>query len=383
MSRKTALITGITGQDGSYLAEFLLEKGYEVHGIIRRASSFNTGRIEHILDKIHLHYGDLVDTSNLCMILEKVRPSEIYNLGAQSHVKVSFEMPEYTAQCDALGTLRLLEAMRTTRLDKSCRIYQASTSELYGKVQEIPQKETTPFYPRSPYACAKIAAYWFTVNYREAYDMYCVNGILFNHESPRRGGTFVTKKVTAAVAQICAGLKDKLALGNLESLRDWGHAYDYVRGMWMILQQEHPEDYVLATGKQYSVRHLVETAFGMAGKKIKWSGEGVNEVGVDESTGKVVVVVDPNYYRPTEVDTLLGDPAKAKKMGWEPQICFEELIYDMMNHDFLMYGMELPKSAIDYIPGKKLTKEFDYPDLLLHKGTGAPVKPTPVLVAGA
>jgi len=372
--RKTALITGITGQDGSYLAEFLLEKGYDVHGIVRRASSFNTGRIEHILDKIQLHYGDMVDTSNLCSVLEKVQPDEIYNLAAQSHVKVSFEMPEYTGQCDALGTLRLLEALRTCRLDKRCRLYQASTSELYGKVQEIPQKETTPFYPRSPYACAKIYAYWATVNYREAYGMFCVNGILFNHESPRRGGTFVTKKVTAGVAQICAGLKEKISLGNLEAKRDWGHAYDYVRGMWMILQADEPDDFILATGKQYSVRHLVETAFGMAGRKIEWKGEGLNEQGIDTSTGKVVVVVDPAYYRPTEVETLLGDPTKAKEViGWSTDICFEELIYDMMNHDMQLFGMTLPEVAMSFLPDGKLSYPDiqKYPDIEMQKKTSA------------
>lgn len=364
MSRKTALITGITGQDGSYLAEFLLEKGYTVHGIVRRASSFNTGRIEHIFHKINLHYGDMVDTSNLCAILERVRPDEIYNLAAQSHVKVSFEEPEYTGQCDALGTLRLLEALRTCRLDKTTRLYQASTSELYGKVQEIPQKETTPFYPRSPYACAKIYGYWIVVNYREAYNMYCVNGILFNHESPRRGGTFVTKKVTAGVAQICAGIKDKIALGNLEAKRDWGHAYDYVRGMWMMLQAEFPNDYVLATGKQYSVRQLVELSFAMAGHPIKWQGDGIHEEAIDQTTGKVVVVIDEKYYRPTEVETLLGDPNKAKQeLGWKTEIGFEELIYDMLNHDMQVYGLELPGSALDFLPNKKLTKEFTYPDI--------------------
>eukprot|EP00392_Amoebophrya_sp_AT5.2_P012839 g12946.t1 len=370
--RKTALITGITGQDGSYLAEFLLEKGYKVHGIIRRSSSFNTGRIEHIFNQVTLHYGDLVDTSNLCAVLERVRPDEVYNLGAQSHVKVSFEEPEYTAQCDALGTMRMLEALRTCRLEKTTRFYQASTSELYGKVQEIPQKETTPFYPRSPYAVAKIYGYWAVVNYREAYDMYCVNGILFNHESPRRGGTFVTKKVTTGVAQICAGIKDRITLGNLDAKRDWGHAYDYVRGMWMMLQQDVPEDYVLATGKQYSVRDLCELSFRMAGHPIRWQGSGVQEEAIDTVTGKKVVIsISEKYYRPTEVETLLGDPTKAeKKIGWKTEIGFEELIYDMMNHDFQFYNMKLPDTALECLPGGKLTKEFSYPDLENRKSLG-------------
>lgn len=368
--RKTALITGITGQDGSYLAEFLLEKGYCVHGIVRRSSSFNTGRIEHIFPQLKLHYGDLVDSSNLCNILEKVRPDEVYNLGAQSHVKVSFEEPEYTGQCDGLGTLRLLEALRTCKLDKTTRLYQASTSELYGKVQEIPQKETTPFYPRSPYAVAKLYAFWACKNYREAYDMFAVNGILFNHESPRRGGTFVTKKVTTGVAQIAAGVRQKIALGNIDAKRDWGHAYDYVRGMWMMLQAEAPEDYVLATGVQYSVRELCELCFAMAGRPIKWHGEGLHEEAVDTTTGKVVIVIDAKYYRPTEVETLLGDPTKAKKeIGWKTEISFPELIYDMMNHDFQLYGMTLPKTALELVPGGKLTKEFRYPDIEMARKT--------------
>jgi len=362
--RKTALITGVTGQDGSYLAEFLLEKGYEVHGIVRRASSFNTGRIEHIFKQVKLHYGDLVDTSNLCSILERVRPDEIYNLAAQSHVKVSFEEPEYTGQCDALGTMRMLEAMRTCRLEKTTRFYQASTSELYGKVQEIPQKETTPFYPRSPYAVAKIYGFWAVVNYREAYNMYCCNGILFNHESPRRGGTFVTKKVTTGVAQIMAGVKDRITLGNLDAKRDWGHAYDYVRGMWLMLQQDQPEDFVLATGVQYSVRRLCELSFEMAGHPIKWQGEGIHEEAIDTVTGKVVVSISERYYRPTEVETLLGDPSKAKKqMGWEPKIGFEELIYDMLNHDFQLYDLKLPESGLKFLPNGKPTYAFVYPDL--------------------
>lgn len=362
--RKTALITGITGQDGSYLAEFLLEKGYKVHGIVRRASSFNTGRIEHILKEVKLHYGDLVDTSNLCSILERVRPDEIYNLAAQSHVKVSFEEPEYTGQCDALGTMRMLEALRTCRLEKTTRFYQASTSELYGKVQQIPQTEKTPFYPRSPYAVAKIYGYWAVVNYREAYNMYCVNGILFNHESPRRGGTFVTKKVTTGVAQILSGAKSRITLGNIDSKRDWGHAYDYVRGMWLMLQQDKPEDFVLATGIQYSVRELCELAFKMAGHPIRWQGSGIEEEAVDTVTGQVVISISEKYYRPTEVDTLLGDPTKAnEKMGWRPEIPFVELIYDMMNHDFQMYGLTLPECAKTLLPGGKCSKEFAYPDL--------------------
>lgn len=362
--RKTALITGITGQDGSYLAEFLLEKGYKVHGIVRRASSFNTGRIEHIFKDVQLHYGDLVDTSNLCSIMERVRPDEIYNLAAQSHVKVSFEEPEYTGQCDALGTMRMLEAMRTCRLEKTTRFYQASTSELYGKVQEIPQTEKTPFYPRSPYAVAKIYGYWAVVNYREAYNMYCVNGILFNHESPRRGGTFVTKKVTTGIAQILSGVKDRITLGNLDSKRDWGHAYDYVRGMWLMLQQEEPEDFVLATGVQFSVRHLCELSFKFVGHPIRWQGTGIHEEAIDTVTGKVVISVSEKYYRPTEVDTLLGDPSKAMdKMGWKTEIGFDELIYDMLNHDMQMYGLTMPDEAVKFLPGGKLTKEFRYPDL--------------------
>merc|ERR1712194_525458 len=310
-----------------------------------------------------------------CSILERVRPDEIYNLAAQSHVKVSFEIPEYTGQCDGLGTMRMLEAMRTCRLERTTRFYQASTSELYGKVQEIPQTEKTPFYPRSPYAVAKIYGYWAVVNYREAYNMYCVNGILFNHESPRRGGTFVTKKVTTGIAQIVAGVRERITLGNIDAKRDWGHAYDYVRGMWMMLQQEKPEDYVLATGVQYSVRQLCELSFKMAGRPIKWQGSGINEEAIDTTTGKVVVSISEKYYRPTEVETLLGDPAKAKKeMGWVPQISFDELIYDMMNHDFQLYGLTLPKEAMLELPSGKLTKEFTYPDLVNTKllGSAAP-----------
>lgn len=340
--RKTALITGITGQDGSYLAELLLEKQYEVHGIIRRSSSFNTQRIDHIFDEVHLHYGDMVDSSNLTSILAKVRPDEIYNLAAQSHVKVSFDEPEYTAQADGVGTLRILEAMRSCGLGKTTRFYQASTSELFGLVQEVPQKETTPFYPRSPYAVAKIYGFWIVKNYREAYDMYALNGILFNHESPRRGGTFVTKKVTSHVAEICSGRRQKLILGNLDSLRDWGHARDYVRAMWMMLQQEKPVDYVVATSKQYSVRQLVTLCFEMVGKKINWRGSGVDEEGVDASTGEVLVQVSPKYFRPTEVETLLGDMTKLKnETGWVPETSFKELVYEMMEYDLKQCGIDI------------------------------------------
>jgi len=344
--RKTALITGITGQDGSYLAELLIQKEYEVHGIIRRSSSFNTARIDHIFDKVHLHYGDMVDSSNLCAIMAKVRPDEIYNLAAQSHVKVSFEEPEYTAQADGIGTLRILEAMRTVGLDKSTRFYQASTSELYGLVQEIPQKETTPFYPRSPYAVAKLYGFWIVKNYREAYNMYALNGILFNHESPRRGGTFVTKKVTSHVAQILAGRRDRILLGNLDSLRDWGHARDYVKAMWMMLQQEKPEDYVVATGRQYSVRQLCTLCFEMVGRPVTWRGKGLEEEGIDQKTGQVLVQVSPKYFRPAEVDTLLGDMTKLKtETGWTPDTSFKELIYEMLEYDMKQYGLEFPADA--------------------------------------
>jgi len=344
--RKTALITGITGQDGSYLAELLLEKDYVVHGIIRRSSSFNTGRIDHIFDKVNLHYGDLVDSSNLVSIMAKVRPDEVYNLGAQSHVKVSFEEPDYTAQTDGSGVLRLLEAIRTCGLEKSTRFYQASTSELYGKVQEIPQTENTRFYPRSPYAVAKMYAYWIVVNYREAYNMYCCNGILFNHESPRRGGTFVTKKVTSSVARITAGRQEKIMLGNLDAKRDWGHARDYVKAMWMMLQQEGPEDFVVATSKQYSVRQLVALCFEMVGRKIDWRGSGLSEEGVDSETNKVLVQVSERYFRPTEVETLLGDATLAKdKLGWVAETSFKDLIYDMMDYDMKQNGLELPEVA--------------------------------------
>jgi len=336
---KVALITGITGQDGSYLAEFLLEKGYEVHGIIRRSSSFNTGRIDHIYvdrhesTKFFLHYGDLSDSTNLIRLFGMIRPCEVYNLAAQSHVKVSFDLPEYTANVDGIGTLRLLDAIRICGLTQSVRFYQASTSELYGKVQETPQSETTPFYPRSPYAVAKQYAYWIVVNYREAYNMFACNGILFNHESPRRGPTFVTRKTTMAAAKIAAGKQECLYLGNMDSKRDWGHAKDYVKAMWMMLQADTPEDYVVATGEFNTVRTMVKFAFKAAGMNITFSGEGKDEVGKDDN-GKIVVRVDPAYFRPTEVDLLLGNPAKIKKnLGWETDISFEQLITEMVHSD--------------------------------------------------
>ena len=348
---KKALITGITGQDGSYLAEFLLEKGYEVHGIKRRASSFNTERVDHIYEDPHvesarfkLHYGDLTDTSNLTRIISEIQPDEVYNLGAQSHVAVSFESPEYTADVDAIGALRLLEAIRFLGLEKKTRFYQASTSELYGLVQEVPQKETTPFYPRSPYAAAKMYAYWITVNYRESYGMYACNGILFNHESPRRGETFVTRKITRAIANISQGLEDCLFLGNMDALRDWGHAKDYVRMQWMMLQQDEPDDFVIATGKQISVREFVTLSAKEAGIELEFSGEGVHEIAtvsaVDHekspaiNVGDVIVRVDPRYFRPAEVETLLGDPTKAKeKLGWVPEITVEEMCSEMVSFD--------------------------------------------------
>jgi GDPmannose 4,6-dehydratase len=329
---KTALITGITGQDGSYLAELLIEKGYMVHGIIRRASLINTHRIDHIFNHPHLklHYGDLTDSANIIHILQQTKPDEIYNLAAQSHVKVSFEMPEYTGNVDGLGTLRILEAVRILGMEKTCRVYQASTSELYGLVQEVPQKETTPFYPRSPYGVAKLYGYWITKNYRESYGMYACTGILFNHESPRRGETFVTRKITRGLSKISAGLQDVLYLGNLNAKRDWGHAKDFVEAMWMMLQQDEPDDYVIATGEQYSVRAFVETAAPYFGMKIKWEGSGLDEVGIDKNTNRVVVKVDPKYFRPAEVESLLGDPTKAKEnLGWEPKITFNELVEDM------------------------------------------------------
>jgi GDPmannose 4,6-dehydratase len=327
---KVALITGITGQDGSYLSELLLEKGYEVHGIVRRSSLINTDRIDHLYDRIKLHYGDLTDSTNLINVIKKVQPDEIYNLGAQSHVKVSFEIPEYTGQVDALGTLRVLEAVRLLGMEKKVRIYQASTSELYGLVQEIPQRETTPFYPRSPYGCAKIYGYWITKNYRESYGMYACTGILFNHESPRRGETFVTRKITIGLSRISVGLQDCLYLGNLNAKRDWGHAKDFVEAMWLMLQQDEPDDFVIATGVQYSVREFVEEAAPYFGMNIVWKGEGLDEVGIDKNTGRTIIKVNPKYFRPAEVETLLGDATKAKeKLGWEPKISFKQLVEDM------------------------------------------------------
>jgi len=332
---KVALITGITGQDGSYLAEFLLEKGYEVHGIIRRASMINTHRIDHIFQNIKLDYGDLTDSTNLVRVIQQVQPDEIYNLGAQSHVKVSFEMPEYTGMVDGLGTLRILEAVRLLGMEDKTRIYQASTSEMFGKVQETPQRETTPFYPRSPYGVAKIYAYWITKNYREAYGMYACTGILFNHESPRRGETFVTRKITRGLKAMSEGKQTVLKLGNLDAKRDWGHAKDYVEAMWMMLQQEEPDDFVIATGKQYSVREFVEAAAPYFGMNIEWqfTVDGT-EVGVDTNTGLVRVMVDPKYFRPAEVDSLLGDYTKAKlQLGWEPKTSFEKLVEDMCKNE--------------------------------------------------
>ena len=327
---KVALITGITGQDGSYLAELLLEKGYEVHGIVRRSSLINTHRIDHIYDDLHLHYGDMTDATNIISVIKKVEPDEIYNLGAQSHVKVSFETPEYTGQVDALGTLRILEAVRLLGMEDKVRIYQASTSELYGLVQETPQSETTPFYPRSPYGVAKLYGYWIIKNYREAYGMYACSGILFNHESPRRGETFVTRKITRGLSRISVGLQDCLYLGNLNAMRDWGHAKDYVEAMWLMLQQDEPEDFVIATGEQHSVREFCEKAAPFFGLNFEWMGEGLDEVGFHWGAKKPIIKVDPKYFRPAEVETLLGDPTKAKeKLGWEPKTSFDELIEDM------------------------------------------------------
>ena len=328
---KVALITGITGQDGSYLAELLLEKGYEVHGIVRRCSLINTYRIDHIYDRIHLHYGDLTDATNIIGVIKKIEPDEIYNLGAKSHVKVSFEMPEYTGNVDGLGTLRILEAVRLLGMEKSVRIYQASTSELYGLVQEVPQSETTPFYPRSPYGVAKLYGYWIVKNYRESYGLHASSGILFNHESPRRGETFVTRKITRGLSRISTGEQNVLSLGNLDARRDWGHAKDFVKAMWLMLQQDEPDDYVIATGEQYSVRDFVDAAAPYFGMKIEWMGEGLNEVGYDWNTKRPVIKVDPKYFRPAEVQSLLGDATKAKeKLGWEPETSFTELIEDMV-----------------------------------------------------
>lgn len=337
-----ALITGINGQDGSYLAEFLLEKGYDVHGIIRRASTFNTGRIDHLHDdpyahkggRLHLHYGDMTDSSCLVKIISIVKPTEIYNLAAQSHVKVSFDLSEYTAEVDAVGTLRLLDAVRTCGLESFSKFYQASTSELYGDVKEIPQNENTPFNPRSPYACAKLYAYWIVINYRDAYNMFACNGILFNHESPRRGETFVTRKITREVAKIHLGLSDVLVLGNLNAKRDWGHARDYVEAMWLVLQQDKPDDFVIGTGETHSVKEFVEEAFKHVGKEIVWEGDGVEEVGKEKGTGEIRVKVDKKYFRPTEVSLLLSDPTKAnKKFGWQPKVSFLELVKEMMEAD--------------------------------------------------
>ncbi len=360
---KKALITGITGQDGAYLADFLLKKGYEVHGIKRRASSFNTARVDHLYHDTHekdvrffMHYGDLTDSSNLIRIIQEIQPEEIYNLAAQSHVKVSFETPEYTANADGLGTLRILEAIRILKLEKKTRFYQASTSELFGKVQEIPQKETTPFYPRSPYAVAKLYAYWITVNYREAYGMYACNGILFNHESPVRGETFVTRKITRGLARIKIGLQETLYLGNLNARRDWGHARDYVEMQWLMLQQDEPEDYVIATGIQYSVRELIEIAAQQLNISIRWEGEGPDEKGLEEKTGQIIIAVDPSYYRPTEVSELLGDASKAReKLGWEPVTSFEELIAEMIEAD-------MEEAQKDYLCLKEGFQTFDHFD---------------------
>ena len=358
--KKVALITGITGQDGSYLAEFLIDKGYEVHGILRRSSSFNTGRIEHLyLDEwvrdmkksrlIELHWGDMTDSSSLVRIITEVKPTEIYNLAAQSHVKVSFDVPEYTADADAIGVWRLLEAVRICGMEKTCRIYQASTSELFGKVQEVPQSETTPFYPRSPYSVAKQYGFWIVKNYRESYGMYAVNGILFNHESERRGENFVTRKITLAASRIAQGFQDKLYLGNLDARRDWGYAKDYVECMWLMLQQDEAEDYVIATGEMHTVREFCTLAFKEAGIELKWEGEGVNEKGVDVKTGKVLVEVDPKYFRPCEVEQLLGNPTKAKtKLGWNPtKTSFEELVKIMVKHDMVFAKKLYLKAKIE------------------------------------
>jgi GDPmannose 4,6-dehydratase len=346
---KKALISGITGQDGAYLAEFLLGKGYEVHGIKRRSSSFNTDRIDHLYHDPHetgvrfkLHYGDLTDSTNIIRILQLVQPDEVYNLGAQSHVQVSFEVPEYTADADGMGTLRLLEAIRILGMEKKVRFYQASTSELFGKVQEIPQRETTPFYPRSPYACAKLYAYWITINYRESYGMYACNGILFNHESPIRGETFVTRKVTRAAARIRHGLQDRLYMGNIDAKRDWGFAGDYVELMWLMLQQEKADDYVMATGVTTTVRDFIQMAFARAGFEIRWEGEGVEERGIDAANGRVLVEIDPRYFRPAEVELLIGDPTKAQtKLGWKPRVQLPELVQMMVDADLAQAEQEL------------------------------------------
>jgi GDPmannose 4,6-dehydratase len=359
--RKVALITGVTGQDGAYLAEFLKRKGYEVHGIKRRASSFNTGRIDHLYQDPHeqgrwfkLHYGDLTDSTNLIRIVQEVQPDEIYNLAAQSHVAVSFETPEYTANADAIGTLRILEAIRILKLEGKTRFYQASTSEMFGKVQEIPQKETTPFYPRSPYGAAKVYAYWICVNYRESYGMFACNGILFNHESPIRGETFVTRKITRAVARIKLGLQQALYLGNLDSLRDWGHARDYVEAQWLMLQQDEPEDFVIATGRQVSVRDFVDLAFAEVGIALDWKGQGIEETGICRASGRTLVQVDPRYFRPAEVETLLGDPTKARlRLGWEPKTTLETLVKEMVVSD-------LREAERDELCAREGYKTFNY-----------------------
>ncbi|MGD9506769.1 MAG: GDP-mannose 4,6-dehydratase [Syntrophobacteraceae bacterium] len=360
---KRALITGVTGQDGAYLSQLLLDKGYEVHGIKRRASSFNTARVDHLYRDFHeesvrffMHYGDLTDATNLIRIIQEVQPDEIYNLAAQSHVKVSFETPEYTANSDALGALRLLEAIRILKLEEKTRFYQASTSEMYGKVVETPQKETTPFYPRSPYGAAKVYAYWITVNYREAYHMYACNGILFNHESPIRGETFVTRKITRAVARIKLGLQQRLYLGNIDSMRDWGHAQDYVEAMWLMLQQDAPDDYVIGTGETHSVRKFVEKAFKEVDMEIAWEGAGVDEVGKDAETGRVLVSIDPGYFRPTEVDALLSDPSKAReKLGWKAKTSLDELVKAMVQEDL----REAAKDHLCLNVGYKVYHNFD------------------------
>jgi GDPmannose 4,6-dehydratase len=346
MTERVALITGVTGQDGAYLAKLLLDKGYRVHGTLRRSSSFNTGRVEHIYQDPHerdrrfaMHYGDLTDATNLIRIVQETQPDEIYNLAAQSHVMVSFETAEYTANADALGTLRLLEAIRILGMEKRTRFYQASTSELYGKVREVPQRETTPFYPRSPYAAAKLYAYWITVNYREAYGLHASNGILFNHEGPTRGETFVTRKISRAVAAIERGAQQRLYLGNLDARRDWGHARDYVEGMWLMLQQAAPDDYVLATGESHSVREFVERAFSHAGKRVVWRGAGVEEQGIEAATGRVLVEIDPHYFRPTEVGELIGDPSKARqRLGWRHKVSFDELVREMVETDLAAFA---------------------------------------------
>ena len=360
---KRALVTGITGQDGAYLAEFLLKKGYEVHGIKRRASSFNSARVDHLYRDPHeasvqfyMHYGDLTDSTNLIRIIQEIQPDEIYNLAAQSHVKVSFEKPEYTANTDALGTLRILEAIRILKLEDKCRFYQASTSELYGKVQEIPQKETTPFYPRSPYAVAKLYAYWITINYREAYGIYACNGILFNHESPLRGETFVSRKISRALARIKTGLQKVLYIGNLDARRDWGHARDYIEMQWLMLQQDEPEDYVIATGEQYSVRDFIEAAADRLDFSIRWQGQGIDEKGINEETGQVIVAVDSRYFRPTEVQELLGDASKARqKLGWKPRISFQELVAEMVDAD-------LKEAHKDYLCLQEGFETFNHTD---------------------